>query len=95
MGNISSPENGSVGRHFKIFSSHAVNVLQDSVSETVIQVVPPYALDEVVLAVCGISYLYDRIVPTLKNFDEQRNIIQKLLFAENTIQRYACEKFES
>lgn len=56
----------------------------------------PYASHEFVLAEPRCGYETGRILPSLKDHDEQRYIIRSILVAETTIQQVlACMSFES
>lgn len=61
--------------HFSKFSSHAVTVRLDLVSETLVQVGQRYRLNVVVLAVYQSGFVPDGINPSLKDNDVHRNII--------------------
>lgn len=70
-----------------MFYSHAVRVLLDMVTETLVQVGQSYTLHEVVRAVFWSTYAPGEIVLPLKDYVEQRNIIESISVAESTIQR--------
>lgn len=79
-----------------MFFSHAVKILLDLVTKTMVQVDQLHASHEVVLSVSQIGYVPDAIIPSLKDYDEQRNIIQNIPVGETTTRRFfACEEFES
>lgn len=68
-------------------SCKAVTVLPDLVTETVMHVGQRYASQNVVLAVTRDSYVPRKMLPNLKDYDEQRNVIEnvdatKILFSK-------------
>lgn len=96
LGDYLSPESDIIGCILKIFPSHAVKVLLHLVTEMVVQAGQPYASPEIVLAVVWSGYVSGAVFPSLKDYDEERNMIRNVFVAENTNQRvFASEKFGS
>lgn len=85
--NNPSPESDYVERYLKIFSRHAIMILLDLVTQTVLKVGQSYASHEVVLTVRQSGCVPDGIVSSLEKYDEQTNTIQNISEVENTIQR--------
>lgn len=80
----------------KTFSSLAVKVLQDLITETMVQVGQCNASHEAVLALHRRGFVSGEVIPSLKDYDKHKYIIQNIVVAENTIQRvFACEEYGS
>lgn len=62
----------------KIFFVHAVKSLQDSMTEMVAQVGKRYASPEAMRTVSLSGYVPGEIVASLKDYEEQGNIIQNV-----------------
>lgn len=79
---------------FQKVSSHAVTVLLKLVTKTMVQVSQRYASHEAVIAISRTGSVPREIVPSLKYFDKQKNIIQSIFVAGTTIQPvFECEEF--
>lgn len=79
-----------------MFPCHTDDVLQDLVTETVVQVSQPYASYEVVLAVSQSGYLPERLFQLWKTIMYKNIFFNTFLWQKNTTQQvFVRENFES
>lgn len=77
-----------------MFSVHAVKILLDVVTEVVVLLGQSYTSHEVELAVLQSGSEAGVFVPSLKENNKQRKVIQNISKAGNIIQRvFACKEF--
>lgn len=87
LGNIPNLQIANVNRILKTFFGDAVEFQLDLVTERLLQVDQPYASHKVVLAVSRSYLLPGGIVPSLKDYDEDRNIVQNIFVVVKSIPR--------
>lgn len=75
MENSLSIESSFVRRLFKMFSGHAVEVVINLVTETMVEVYQSYESHEFVLAVTQSGLVPGGIVSRFKGYNKQKNII--------------------
>lgn len=80
------PESANLERSPKIFSSHTVKGLLGLVIKTVVQVGQRYLTNEVVLVVSWNGHVASKIDSGLRNYCENRNVIQSIPTVGITIQ---------